>query len=128
MRQILILAANHWDFGRDPYRRVGEGLEELKGMATPQEDQQCQLTWTPWELPETKPPTKGHTWAGPWPSAHMKQSPALSALSAKGFAWSCRLDAPRRGDTLSEVKGTGGGRRTLQEGYGEGGNIWDVNK
>ena len=26
---------------------LGEGLKELKGMATPQEDQQCQLTRTP---------------------------------------------------------------------------------
>jgi hypothetical protein len=25
---------------------LGEGLKALKVMATPQEDQQCQLTWT----------------------------------------------------------------------------------
>ena len=25
----------------------------------------------PWELPETKPPTKEHTWAGPRPLACM---------------------------------------------------------
>jgi hypothetical protein len=27
--------------------KLREGLKELKGMATSQEDQQCQLTWTP---------------------------------------------------------------------------------
>jgi hypothetical protein len=26
---------------------IGEGLKELKGMATPEEEQQCHLTWTP---------------------------------------------------------------------------------
>jgi hypothetical protein len=43
---------------------LGEGLKELKGMATPQEDQQSQPTPDPWEFPETKPPTKEHTWTG----------------------------------------------------------------
>ena len=35
--------------------------------------------WTnpyPSELPETKPPIKEHTWAGPWPPAHMYWSTA----------------------------------------------------
>jgi hypothetical protein len=27
--------------------QMGEGLKELKGIAIPQENQQCQLTWTP---------------------------------------------------------------------------------
>ena len=35
---------------------LGEGLKELKGMATPQEEQQYPLD--PWELLETKLPTK----------------------------------------------------------------------
>ena len=30
-----------------PMEELGEGLKELKRMAISQEDQQCQLTWTP---------------------------------------------------------------------------------
>jgi hypothetical protein len=38
-----------------------EGLKELKEIATNQNS---------WELPETKPPTKEHTWTGPGPSTY----------------------------------------------------------
>ena len=31
---------------RTPKEELGEGLKALKEMATPQEDQQCQLSWT----------------------------------------------------------------------------------
>ena len=37
----------HWTETRDLYRKLGEELKTLKEMATLQEDQQCQLTWTP---------------------------------------------------------------------------------
>jgi hypothetical protein len=40
---------------------LGQGLKELKEMAPSWKDQQCQLSPT-CELPETKPPTKEHTW------------------------------------------------------------------
>jgi hypothetical protein len=43
---------------------LGEELKDLKGMATLQEGQQCQLTWIPRELPETKPPTNENVWTG----------------------------------------------------------------
>jgi hypothetical protein len=37
-----------------------KGLKGFKGTVTPQEDQKRQLTWIPWELSGTKPPTKEH--------------------------------------------------------------------
>jgi hypothetical protein len=46
---------------------VGQGLEELKKIRTPQEDQQSLLTWTSGGLPETEPPTKEQAWTGPTP-------------------------------------------------------------
>jgi hypothetical protein len=30
-----------------PVEELGEALKQLKGMSVPQEDQQCQLNWTP---------------------------------------------------------------------------------
>jgi hypothetical protein len=32
---------------RNPMEELGEGLKALKRMMTPQENQQCQLIWTP---------------------------------------------------------------------------------
>jgi hypothetical protein len=42
-------------------------LRALKGLGTPQEDQQTQPTWTLGGLSETEPPTKEHTQARPRP-------------------------------------------------------------
>ena len=50
-----------------------EGLKTLKGIGTPQEDQQSQLRDL-WELSETEPPTKEHTQAGPRHLARVKQT------------------------------------------------------
>ena len=51
---------------------LGEGLREMKGITILQKDQQLVLTtMDPWELPDTKPPTKEHTWAGLRPQVHM---------------------------------------------------------
>jgi hypothetical protein len=47
-----------------------EGLKELKGMTTPQEDQHCQLNWTPGISQRLSHQLKMHTlqgWAGPRP-------------------------------------------------------------
>jgi hypothetical protein len=38
----------------------------------------------PWELPETKPPTKEHTRVGMRLFAHVYQRTALSGLSGRG--------------------------------------------
>jgi hypothetical protein len=49
-----------------------KGMKELKGFATPQEEQQYQTTrHPPPELPGTKPPTKEYTWRDPWLQPHM---------------------------------------------------------
>ena len=52
---------------------LGEGLKELKGFATPQEEQQYQPTRPP-ELLRTKPPTKEYIWGGPMaPAAYVAE-------------------------------------------------------
>jgi hypothetical protein len=40
---MQILTANHWTKPGDPMEELGEGLKELKGIETPQEEQQYQL-------------------------------------------------------------------------------------
>jgi hypothetical protein len=59
---------------RDHYGRVGNPIERPKVSTN------LDLL----ELPETKLPTKEHTWAGPWPTAYMKQMISLSGLSGRG--------------------------------------------
>jgi hypothetical protein len=41
---MQMLATKHLTEHRDPNREVGEGQKELKGFATPQEEQQYQPT------------------------------------------------------------------------------------
>ena len=48
-----------------------EKLEEAEEESDPIGRPAVSTNLDPWELPETKPPTKEHTWAGPWPLAHM---------------------------------------------------------
>jgi hypothetical protein len=43
---MQILTVNHWIEVGDQYG-VEKGLKELKGIATPQEEQQCEITQTP---------------------------------------------------------------------------------
>ena len=40
------LTANHWTELGTPVEELGEGLKKLKGMATPEEEQQYQLIRT----------------------------------------------------------------------------------
>ena len=47
-----------------------KGLKELKGFATPEEEQQYQPTRAP-DLPGTKSPTKEYTGRNPWLQLHM---------------------------------------------------------
>ena len=49
---------------------LGEGLRDPEESGIPQEDQQSN-NMDPWRFPETEPPTKDHTWAGPRSLAHM---------------------------------------------------------
>ena len=48
---------------------LGE-IEGAEGDGNPIGRPTVSTNLNPWELPETKPPTKEHTWAGPWPPAH----------------------------------------------------------
>jgi hypothetical protein len=50
--------------------KLGQGLKELKVIATPQEEQQYQITGHP-RASRTKPPTKEYTWRDPWLQLHM---------------------------------------------------------
>ena len=49
-------------------KELGEGLKALKGIGTPQEDQQCQLTWTPGSCQRLSHQLKSEHGldAGPW--------------------------------------------------------------
>jgi hypothetical protein len=49
---------------RESVEELGEGLRELKGIGTLQENQLSQLTLDPWRLLETEPPTKEQAWRG----------------------------------------------------------------
>jgi hypothetical protein len=53
-----------------PVEELGEGLKDLNEMATPQEDKQCQPTWTP-ETPRRLSHQPGYTGAGPRPPAYL---------------------------------------------------------
>ena len=63
---MQILTLNHWTEVGTPMGELGEGLKEQKettGRAT------VSTNLDTWELPETNPLGKGHTWAGPFPPA-----------------------------------------------------------
>jgi hypothetical protein len=50
-----------------------KGLKELKGFATPQEEQPYHPTRfsLPPEFPGNKPPNKEYTWTDPWLQLHI---------------------------------------------------------
>lgn len=62
---MQILTANHWTEVRDPYGRVRGRIEGAEGDGNPIGRPTVSTNLDPWELPETEPPTKEHTWAGP---------------------------------------------------------------
>jgi hypothetical protein len=43
---MQITTTKHWVELRDYYQRAGEGFKAMKGIGTPQENQQSQLTYT----------------------------------------------------------------------------------
>ena len=65
-----MLTVNHLTEHGVPTEELGEGLKELKGFATPWEEQQYQPTRSP-NLPGTKPPTKEYACRDPWLQLHM---------------------------------------------------------
>ena len=52
---------------RDTYGRVRERIEGAEGNGNLIRRPVVLTNLDPWELPETEPPTKEHTWAGPLP-------------------------------------------------------------
>jgi hypothetical protein len=68
---MQILTDNHWTETWDTYgtvRKRIEGADENVGtIGRPT----LSTNLEPWELPETKPPFKEHTRAGPPPPIHM---------------------------------------------------------
>jgi hypothetical protein len=67
-------------------------LKELKGFATPYEEQQYQRARPlpkPPELPRTRPPTKKYTWRVLWLQLHMFQRIDISGINGRGGSWSC---------------------------------------
>ena len=83
---MQILRATHWTEVRDPNGRIRGKIEGAEGDGNPIGRPTVSANLDPWELPETKPPTKEHTWAGPRPLTLMKQRTALSDLSGRGYA------------------------------------------
>jgi hypothetical protein len=56
-----ILTANHWTEVGDPYGRVKGRIKETGGNGNPIGRQTVSTILDPWELSDTKPPTKDHT-------------------------------------------------------------------
>ena len=60
---------------------LGEGMKEPKGMATTQEEQQCQLTWTPGSSQRLCHQPKSIHVLVPWPLAYMSRGlPCLASM------------------------------------------------
>jgi hypothetical protein len=62
VRQVQILTANHWTEDRDPYESVRVSIEGVEEDSNPIGRATVSTNQDPWKLPETKPPTKEHTW------------------------------------------------------------------
>jgi hypothetical protein len=76
------LTANHWTEVGDPHGRVRGRIEGIEGDGNPIGRTTMSIKSDPWELPETKPQTKEHIWAGPRPSTHLAED--FFVLSRKG--------------------------------------------
>jgi hypothetical protein len=68
---MQILTDNKWTEVRDPYGRVRQRSERAEGDCNSIGRSTISTNPDPWELAESKPPAKEHTWAGPGPLAHM---------------------------------------------------------
>ena len=57
----------------DSYGRLRGRSEGAETVGNPIGRPLVSTNLEPWELPETKPPTKVHTWAGPKPPTHITE-------------------------------------------------------
>ena len=62
---MQILTASHWTEDWDPYGRIRERIEGPQGNGNPTGKPTVTTNLDSWEFPETEPPTKEHTQAGP---------------------------------------------------------------
>ena len=65
---------------------LGKGLKALKGIWTPQKDQESQLTWTPGSS-ETKPATKEHIRAEKGPRLYVANMQLSLHVVPLKFGW-----------------------------------------
>ena len=63
--------ASHWTEVGNRSGRVRARIEGAEGDGNPVGRTTVATNLDHWELPETKPPTKEHTWAGPRHPAHI---------------------------------------------------------
>jgi hypothetical protein len=68
---MQILTVKHYTEVGDTYGRVRGRIEGTKGDGNLIGRPIALTNLDPWELPETDPLTREHTWAGPRPMAHM---------------------------------------------------------
>jgi hypothetical protein len=68
---MQILTANHWSEVGDTYGRVRRRIEGAKGDGNPTGRPAVSNNQDPSELPEAKPSTKEHAWAGLWTPLQM---------------------------------------------------------
>ena len=69
--QVQIFTPNQWTEAADPCGWIREKLEEAEEEGDPIGRPAVSTNPDPRELPETEPPTRKHTQAGPRPLAHM---------------------------------------------------------
>ena len=81
---MQMLTAKYWNEVWNPMEELGEGLKELKGVTTPQVEQQCQLTWSPSSSQRLNYQPKGkHSWSEA--SGTYVAEAAFSGLSGRRY-------------------------------------------
>ena len=90
---MQMLTANHCTEVGDPMEELGEGDCNPIGRTT------VSTNLDPWELPETKPPTKEHTWAVLWsPRTYVARDCLVWSQWERMCVILRRFDAPGKGD------------------------------
>jgi hypothetical protein len=93
---MQISTAKHWTEVRVSYGRVGRRIEGPEGDKNSTGRRRDSTNLDPWELSETEPPTKEHTWAGQSPQKICSRcaaqslcgsSTAREEASPKALAW-----------------------------------------
>jgi hypothetical protein len=139
---------SHWTVLRDPYGSITGRTEGSESDGNPNGITTASTNLDPSELPETKPPTKEHTWVSPWPNTCSR---GLSCLFSMGEVMSNPIETrcPRERDAgrsrdeggwvhegwgrdgvapSQRERGEGMGWKTLGGGTRNRGNIWNDNK